>query len=141
MDIDEKKVLKGRGLEIAWLKDPVDVAFLQIQGSGRLVLQNGEIISAGYSAKNGLPYRSIGRYMVEKGYLAKEEISMQAIREYLKQTSGSRAGCPLLQPLLCILPTAGKGSSGQYWSAAHTGKIDRTGFQSFSQRRIGICHL
>ncbi len=84
-DIDEKKVLKGRGLEIAWLKDPVDVAFLQIQGSGRLVLENGEIISAGYSAKNGLPYRSIGRYMVEKGYLAKEEISMQAIREYLKQ--------------------------------------------------------
>ena len=85
MDIDEKKVLKGRGLEIAWLKDPVDVAFLQIQGSGRLILQNGEIISAGYSAKNGLPYRSIGRYMIEKGYLAKEEISMQAIREYLKR--------------------------------------------------------
>ncbi len=83
MDIDEKKVLKGRGLEIAWLKDPVDVAFLQIQGSGRLILQNGKIISAGYSAKNGLPYRSMGKYMIEKGFLTKEELSMQTIREYL----------------------------------------------------------
>ena len=83
MDIDDKKVLTGRGLEIAWLKDPVEVAFLQIQGSGKLILQDGKILSAGYSAKNGLPYKSIGRYMMEKGFLTKEEMSMQAIREYL----------------------------------------------------------
>ena len=83
VDIDEKGVLKGRGLEIAWLKDPVDVAFLQIQGSGKLILKDNSIISAGYSGKNGLPYRSIGRYMIEKGLLTKEKMSMQAIRDYL----------------------------------------------------------
>ncbi len=86
-DIDQKGVLKGRGLEIAWLKDPVDVAFLQIQGSGKLILKDGRIISAGYSAKNGLPYRSIGKYMIEQGFLTKEEMSMQAIRTYLAQHS------------------------------------------------------
>ena len=59
------------------------MAFLQIQGSGKLILRDGSTISAGYSAKNGLPYRSIGRYMMEKGFLTKEEMSMQAIREYL----------------------------------------------------------
>ena len=83
VDIDEKGILKGRELEIAWLKDPVDVAFLQIQGSGKLILRDGSIISAGYSGKSGLPYRSIGRYMIEKGFLTKEEMSMQAIRDYL----------------------------------------------------------
>lgn len=81
--IDVEKVLKGRGLEIAWLKDPVDVSFLQIQGSGRLRLPIGDPLSVGYMASNGRPYRSIGRYMLDKGYLTKEELSMQGIRKYL----------------------------------------------------------
>jgi len=83
--IDEENVLKGRHLEIAWLKDPVDVAFLQIQGSGRLRLRSGTTICVGYSTSNGLPYRSIGRYMIDNGLLTIEEMSMQAIREYLAE--------------------------------------------------------
>ena len=83
--IVEKDVLKGQGLEIAWLKDPVDVAFLQIQGSGQLKLRNGNTINAGYSARNGLPYKSIGRYMLDKGFLTKKEMSMQSIRRYLSE--------------------------------------------------------
>jgi len=81
--IDEEDALKGRGLEIAWLKDPVDVAFLQIQGSGRLRLGDGCTIHVGYSASNGHEYRSIGRYMVDNGFLSIEETSMQSIRKYL----------------------------------------------------------
>ena len=81
--IEVEQVLKGRGLEIAWLKDPVDVSFLQIQGSGRLRLPDGDTISVGYMASNGRPYRSIGRHMLDKGYLSKEELSMQSIRRYL----------------------------------------------------------
>ncbi len=80
-----EKVLAGRGLEIAWLKDPVDVLFLQIQGSGRLVFPDGQVIHVGYAASNGHPYRSIGRYMVEQGYLGLEQVSMQSIRQYLKE--------------------------------------------------------
>lgn len=83
--IEIEKVLHERGLEVAWLKDPVDVAFLHIQGSGRLLLPGGETILVGYEASNGRPYRSIGRYMVNQGFLEMEEISMQSIRKYLSE--------------------------------------------------------
>lgn len=78
-----EKTLEGRNLEIAWLKDPVDVAFLQIQGSGRLELGEGKALSVGYAEKNGHPYRALGRYLVEKGFLKMEEVSMQRIRACL----------------------------------------------------------
>jgi len=77
--------LGGRNLELAWLKDPVDVAFLQIQGSGRLDLGEGRETRVGYSERNGHPYRSIGRYLMERGLITKEEMSMQAIRRVLAQ--------------------------------------------------------
>ncbi len=83
-DIEDQKVLADRGLEIAWLKDPLDVAFLHIQGSGRLRLPGGDAISVGYAGSNGRPYRSIGRYMLDHGFLTREEMSMQAIRRYLR---------------------------------------------------------
>ena len=83
-DIEDQGVLANRGLEIAWLKDPVDVAFLHIQGSGRLRLPGGDAVSVGYAGSNGRPYRSIGRYMLEHGFLTREEMSMQAIRRYLR---------------------------------------------------------
>ena len=81
--IDVEKALEGKNLELAWLKDPLDVAFLHIQGSGRLKLPDGRTISVGYRASNGRPYRSIGRYLIDKGYLSREEVSMQRIREFL----------------------------------------------------------
>jgi membrane-bound lytic murein transglycosylase A len=84
-EIDVGKVLEGRNLEIAWLRDPVDVAFLQIQGSGQLRLNHGEILRVGYSAANGRPYRSLGGYMIQKGYLEQSQVSMQAIRKYLSE--------------------------------------------------------
>jgi membrane-bound lytic murein transglycosylase A len=83
VQIESERALKGKDLEIAWLKDPVDVAFLHIQGSGKLKLSDGKDLLVQYQAANGRPYRSIGRYMVEKGFLAREEVSMQAIRRYL----------------------------------------------------------
>lgn len=81
--IEEDEALAGRGLEIAWLKNPLDVAFLHIQGSGRLRLPNGSTISVGYEAANGRPYQSIGRYLVDMGMLNQENVSMQSIRAYL----------------------------------------------------------
>lgn len=83
--IDGEKVLEGRNLEIAWLKDPLDVAFLHIQGSGKLRLPDGETISVGYEASNGRPYRSIGRYMLDNGFMEREKISMQSIRRYMSE--------------------------------------------------------
>jgi membrane-bound lytic murein transglycosylase A len=83
--IEAERVLKGKDLEIAWLKDPLDVAFLHIQGSGRLRLPDGKDLMVHYQASNGRPYRSIGRYMIEKGFLGREEMSMQAIRKHLTE--------------------------------------------------------
>jgi membrane-bound lytic murein transglycosylase A len=83
--IETEKVLEGQNLEIAWLKDPVDVTFLHIQGSGQLILPNGKSVSVGYQASNGRPYRSIGRYLLEKGFMEREHISMQGIRRYLSE--------------------------------------------------------
>ena len=83
--IEAEKALNGRNLEIAWLKDPLDVVFLHIQGSGRLKLPDGNIVTVGYSASNGRPYRSIGRYMLDKGYMSRDEMSMQGIRGYLSE--------------------------------------------------------
>jgi membrane-bound lytic murein transglycosylase A len=81
--IEAERVLAGKNLEIAWLKDPLDVAFLHIQGSGRLRLLDGKEVLVNYQASNGRPYRSIGRYMIEREFLGREEMSMQAIRKYL----------------------------------------------------------
>jgi len=60
-DIADGKALEGENLEIAWLEDSLDIAILQIQGSGSIQLSTGESIRVGYSASNGHPYRSIGR--------------------------------------------------------------------------------
>lgn len=75
--------LAGRGLEIAWVADPVDAFFLQIQGSGRLALPDGRIVRVGYDGQNGRPYTAIGRVLVEEGALAREAVSMQSIRAWL----------------------------------------------------------
>ncbi|MFC1891255.1 murein transglycosylase A, partial [Thermodesulfobacteriota bacterium] len=86
--IEFKNILRNKGLEIAWLRDTVDVAFLHIQGSGRLTLPGGKMLSVGYHASNGRPYQSIGKYMLDKGYLDREEMSMQSIRKYLRTHPG-----------------------------------------------------
>ncbi|EHH69288.1 membrane-bound lytic murein transglycosylase [Gluconobacter morbifer G707] len=76
--------LAGKGLEIAWLKSPVDLFFLQIQGSGRLVLPDGNQIRVGYSGKNGQPYVPLGRVLVQEGQLAPNAVSMDTIRAWLE---------------------------------------------------------
>ncbi|MGA9753356.1 MAG: MltA domain-containing protein [Acidobacteriota bacterium] len=82
-DIDGKGVLDGKGLELLWLDDPVAIFFLQIEGSGVVRLQNGDQVHVQYDGKNGRPYVSLGRLMIERGLLPKGQASMQAIRRYL----------------------------------------------------------
>ncbi len=79
----EAGALAKLGLELAWVDDPVDAFFLQIQGSGRLRLAEGGVLRLGYAGKNGHPYRSIGRILIERGAIAREAMSMQAIRAWL----------------------------------------------------------
>jgi len=67
---------------IAWVEDPVELFFLQIQGSGQIRLATGEHIRVGYADQNGHPYRSLGRHLVERGELVLEEASMQGIKAW-----------------------------------------------------------
>jgi membrane-bound lytic murein transglycosylase A len=82
--IDEEDALVGKAAPLAWIKDPVDVFFLQIQGSGKIFLNTGEVINVHYHGTNGRPYRSIGRLLIEEQKIPKEEMSMQKIRSYLQ---------------------------------------------------------
>ena len=70
------------GKTLLWVDDPVDLFFLQIQGSGRVRLPSGEVVRVGYADQNGQPYKSIGRYLVEQGELKLEDASMQGIKAW-----------------------------------------------------------
>jgi membrane-bound lytic murein transglycosylase A len=70
------------GKELLWVDDPVDLFFLQIQGSGRVRLDTGELVRVGYADQNGQPYKSIGRNLVEQGELKLEQTSMQGIKAW-----------------------------------------------------------
>ena len=82
--------LDGEGIEIVWVADPIAAFFLQIQGSGRVRLPDGEILRLGYSAANGRPYTAIGRVLVAEGALAREEVSLQSIRAWLRENPGEQ---------------------------------------------------
>ncbi|MEZ5817855.1 MAG: MltA domain-containing protein [Hyphomicrobiaceae bacterium] len=76
--------LAGRNLELLYLPTPVDVYFLQIQGAGRIRLTDGSVVRVQYDGKNGHPYTSIGRYLIDKGLLAADKMSMGALGRWLK---------------------------------------------------------
>ena len=80
----EDGALAGKGLEICWVKDPVDAFFAQIQGSTRIKLKDGELLRLNYIASNGKPYTPVGRILIEQGVYTPEEMSMDKIREYME---------------------------------------------------------
>ncbi len=90
----ERGILNGRGLEIAWLDDPVEVFFLHIQGSGRIRMTDGRVLRVGYAGSNGYAYRSIGSALVQQGYLTQDQLSAQSIRAWVR--SNPTAGANLL---------------------------------------------
>jgi membrane-bound lytic murein transglycosylase A len=80
----ERGVLAGQNLELLWVDDPIAKFFLQIQGSGRVRLDDGSVVRVGYASQNGHPYRAIGRDLIEIGALSRDEVSLQTIRAWLQ---------------------------------------------------------
>lgn len=73
------------GKELFWIDDPVELFFLHIQGSGRILLENGEAVMVNYGDQNGHPYRSIGRLLIDRGFMTKDQMSMQNIRRWARE--------------------------------------------------------
>ena len=83
--IENTGALRGRGLELAWLDNPVDVFFLMVQGSGRLLMPDGSRVRVGFGGKNNQPYTSLGQAMIARGLLTVENASAQTIRAWLHE--------------------------------------------------------
>jgi membrane-bound lytic murein transglycosylase A len=87
-DIEAGGALFGKAAALAWVKDPIDIFFLHVQGSGKIVFEDGRVVNLGYDTSNGRPYRSIGQLLIEEGKIRREEMSMQRIRAYLNANPG-----------------------------------------------------
>ncbi len=85
----EGGAISGRGLELAWLDDPVDVYFLHVQGSGRIRMTDGSVIRVGYAGKNGHSYRSVGQEMVRRGTHTLDQVSAPEIANYVRSNPGT----------------------------------------------------
>lgn len=83
--IEDRGVLKGRGLEIAYVEDPVALLYLHIQGSGRIRLTNGTVLRVGYAGNNGYKFRSVASEMIRRGYLGKHQASQGRISAWVKR--------------------------------------------------------
>ena len=84
-NITSDSSLLARAEVLAWIKNPVDDFFMQIQGSGKIYLDNGQVINVHYDITNGQPYRSIGQLLIDENKISREQMSMQAIRRYLQE--------------------------------------------------------
>ena len=80
----EDGALDGRHLEICWIKDPIDALIIQIQGSARIRLEDGLILRVNYDAHNGWPYTPVGRPLIERNIIPKDEMSMDRLRAWMQ---------------------------------------------------------
>lgn len=113
-----------------WLSDRVDLFFLQIQGSGRIALPDGEIAYVGYAAQNGHPYRAIGRDLIASGAIPREEMSMQAIRQWLSTNPDDADAVMDLNPSYVFFQeregvTGAIGASGTQLTSGRSIAVDR----------------
>ena len=76
--------LDGQGFEIAWLADAAEAFFLQVQGSGRIVMPDGSVLRVNYAGANGRPYRSIGRVLVARGLFAPQTVTAEGIKDWIR---------------------------------------------------------
>ena len=81
----EDGALAGRGLEFLWVDDSIEAFFLQIQGSGRVQLAGGGSVRIGYDGQNGRSYVAVGRLLLERGLIPREQLTMTSIRAWMKE--------------------------------------------------------
>ena len=100
---------------LLWIDDPIDLFFMQIQGSGQVQLADGSRVRLNYADQNGHPYRSIGRWLIERGELKAEQASMQGIKNWARANPGRLTELLNANPSLVFfreLPVEGSGPQG-----------------------------
>jgi membrane-bound lytic murein transglycosylase A len=100
---------------LLWVDDPIDLFFMQIQGSGQVQLADGSRVRLNYADQNGHPYRSIGRWLIDKGELKAEQASMQGIKAWAKANPARLTELLNTNPSLVFfreLPVTGSGPQG-----------------------------
>jgi membrane-bound lytic murein transglycosylase A len=80
----EAGALAGQGLELVWLEDRVEVFIIQVQGSAQVTLTDGRKMRLRYAGRNGWPYTSIGRLLIEEGAIAADEMSLETLTAWLR---------------------------------------------------------
>ena len=116
-----------KGHEIVWVKDPIALFFMHIQGSGYIRLTNNKIIAVGYADQNGYPYYPVGRELVKSGALQARQISLQSIREWMVNNPGGRQALMNTNPsyvFFRVMP-APTGSLGVPLSSGRSIAVDR----------------
>lgn len=132
-EIDEGKVLKGRGLELAWVSDELALYGMMVQGSGLLKFPDGRVVNANYAAQNGQPYVSLGKALIADGKIPAEQISMPAIQAYFKQHPTELHGYLLKNPsyvFFQIMPAGPYGVSGMQLVPGRAIATDKSLFPS-----------
>jgi membrane-bound lytic murein transglycosylase A len=94
----EAGILRGRGLELAWLEDPVDVYFLQVQGSGRIRMPDGHVMRVGYAGRNGHAYASLGKAMVAQGLATPDNVDAGSIQDFVRANPVTGAALMKVNP-------------------------------------------
>lgn len=124
--------LAGRGLELVWVDSAVDAFFLHIQGSGRVIMDDGRVVRVGFDGQNGHEYVTIGRELLARGELERENVTMQSIRAWLAANPARAAEIMALNPsYIFFRELPGEGPIGAQGVALTSGRslaVDRTHF-------------
>ena len=135
----EDGALAGRGLEIGWAADPIDLFFLQIQGSGRLLLPDGGVMRIGYDDQNGREYVAIGRLLRERGILPAGGATMEDIVAWMRANPDE--GAALMRENLSYIffkELTGPGPLGALARAGDSARDGRRRSQVRAAGRAGV---
>ena len=137
-DIDGEGKLRGRGLELLWLRNPVDGFFLHVQGSGQIRLPDGQVQRVHYAASNGHPYSSIGRVLLQEGRLPREAMSLQGLRRYFRDHPEETTRVLFRNPRYIFFRPVAQGPQGNLGLILVPGRSIAADQHLFPARRIGV---
>ena len=100
--LERSGVLNGN--ELVWVDDPIEAFFLQVQGSGRVVMEDGSVMRVGFGGTNNQPYKSIGRWLLDRGELTPAQATMQGIKAWATRESDARRCVARYESALCVFP-------------------------------------